>query len=96
VVRRLPVSELDSRLDVREVTAEFHQVEVLAWLFREGTAIEQALLLGVGFKWHIADAGKADRRRLPAVVDPHTAMWHLVEHRKASSGMAVGALARTA
>jgi hypothetical protein len=53
---RLPEAELRDRVDLQEVAAEFHQEEVLAWLFRDATVFDLELLGAFALEWKLADS----------------------------------------
>jgi hypothetical protein len=52
---RLAEAELGARLDLLEVAADFHQVEVVAWLLRDATILERELLVLFGLEYKLAD-----------------------------------------
>jgi hypothetical protein len=52
---RLAETELGARLELLEVAASFHQVEVVAWLLRDATFLERELLVLFGLEYKLAD-----------------------------------------
>jgi hypothetical protein len=56
MVGRLPESELDHRFDLAEVAADFHQLELLAWLLRDAPAGEREVFVSVMVERCLADA----------------------------------------
>ena len=56
VVGRLPESELERRLDLASVAAEFHQLELLAWVLRAANTIEREAFTSVLIGNRSADA----------------------------------------
>jgi hypothetical protein len=53
---RLPEAEFRLKDDLREVAAEFHQEEVLAWFFRDATIFERELLGVLALEGKLADS----------------------------------------
>jgi hypothetical protein len=56
VLGRLPEAALETRAELLEVAADFHQVETLAWLFRDATMLEREVLFAFALEHHLADA----------------------------------------
>jgi TPR repeat protein len=52
---RLPGVEEKERLDLLEVPADFHQRDLLAWLFRDASPLEKELFVGFAILRHLAD-----------------------------------------
>jgi hypothetical protein len=52
---RLPELER-KRLALLEVAGDFHQLEILAWLFRDADRFEKELFVGFAIRRHLADA----------------------------------------
>jgi hypothetical protein len=54
---RLPDGQEKGRLDLLEVAADFHQPEVLSWLFRDADKFAKELFVDFAIRRHLADAG---------------------------------------
>jgi hypothetical protein len=52
---RLPDEQEKERLDLLEVAADFHQLEVLSWLFRNADKFAKELFVGFAIHRHLAD-----------------------------------------
>jgi hypothetical protein len=52
---RLPDEQEKERLDLLEVAADFHQLEVLSWLFRDADKFAKELFVGFAIRRHLAD-----------------------------------------
>jgi hypothetical protein len=48
--------EQDKRLDLLEVASDYHQGELVAWLFRGATGFEKELFVGIAIRRRLADA----------------------------------------
>jgi hypothetical protein len=53
---RLPDEREKDRLDLLEVAADFHQLEVLSWLFRDADPFVRELFIDFAIRHHVADA----------------------------------------
>jgi hypothetical protein len=53
---RLPGEQEKERRDLLEVAADFHQLEVLSWLFRDADPFAKELFVGFAIRRHLADA----------------------------------------
>jgi hypothetical protein len=53
---RLPDEQERERLDLLEVAADFHQLEIFAWLFRGAGKFEKELFVDFAIHRHLADA----------------------------------------
>jgi hypothetical protein len=53
---RLRDADLRERVDVLEVAAEFHQLDMLTWLLRDATIFERELLVAFALEERLADA----------------------------------------
>jgi hypothetical protein len=53
---RLPDEQEMVRLDLLEVASDFHQLEVLSWLFRDADPFERELFVEFAIRRHLADA----------------------------------------
>jgi hypothetical protein len=68
---RLPGEQGKGRLDLLEVAIDFHQLDVLAWLFRDADTFEKELFIDFAIGRHLADA------LLTVIVDGFTPWWGL-------------------
>jgi hypothetical protein len=66
---RLTEERQRRRLDLLEVAADFHQLEILAWLFRDADGFEKELFIGFCAKMHLTDA------LLAVLVDGFNPWW---------------------
>jgi hypothetical protein len=55
IEKRLPEAELERRGDLLEVAGEFHQLEPLAWLFRDARMTDRELFVAFALERHLAD-----------------------------------------
>jgi hypothetical protein len=53
---RLPDLEQRKRLDLLEVASDFHQLELVAWLFRDADTFDRELFFDFAIRRHLADA----------------------------------------
>jgi hypothetical protein len=66
---RLPDEQERERRDLLEVAADFHQLEVLTWLFRDAGKFEKEVFVGFAIRRHLADA------LLAVLVDGFRPLW---------------------
>jgi hypothetical protein len=55
IEKRLPEAELERRADLLEVAGDFHQLEPLAWLFRDARMTDRELFVAFALERHLAD-----------------------------------------
>jgi hypothetical protein len=73
---RLPEIEQAERVDLLEVASDFHQPELLAWLFRDADRFAKELFIGIAIRRHLAGA------LLAVSVDGFKPWWAVEAARK--------------